>query len=163
MSAPERRNAKIEEDDDYDRRGDESAVIGAMFPTGACLPNFGGEDEHRQQEEDAGNLKPERAADAAKGAQKAADPFGEAAADASGSLSDGGGLRLARGSAMPCGRRNRCGGAGEAPACRAARYANPDAQDTADGLRFHSVYDGNSDPLFRALRQLPIAAIRHRN
>ena len=47
-------------------------MIWAVGPTGSCAPECGCEDHHRQEEEDAGNLKPDDAADPLEGAQKAA-------------------------------------------------------------------------------------------
>lgn len=132
-------------------------MIGAVVPTGACLPELRSEDENRQQKEDARDLEPENAPYAAKRAQKAANSLGNAATGAADGLPCGSSLPCNR--CVPCGR---CRWARELPASGTAGNANSNAQCAANGLRFHSVYDGNSDPLFGASAQLPIAAFWHR-
>ena len=72
-------------------------MIGTVRPTLASSPHCGSENDHRQEKEHAGNLKPQNSTDAAKGTQKAADAAGDAprslACDLAGSARLGRGRR----------------------------------------------------------------------
>ncbi len=48
-------------------------MIGAVIPTGPDAPHGGAEDEHGQQEENAGNFEPESMADLGEGANESGD------------------------------------------------------------------------------------------
>jgi len=76
---PERADAEIEEEDDDASGDEEHPVIGAVVPTGAHTPQVWSEGGDGQQEECSGDFKPEDAADAAKGTQKAPHAAGDAA------------------------------------------------------------------------------------
>jgi hypothetical protein len=110
---------------------------------GPGSPQGRGKDQHEQQEEDAGDFKPQDAAYAAKGAQKAAYAARDAPGCLAGGLTSGAVLGGSAGSwaGGQVGRgHTRCGAlAGDA-------RGNPqaDAQSAADGVRLHSVYDGSS-------------------
>src|ERR1700739_3158737 len=73
--APEAADSKVEKNYDDDRCGQKRAVVGALLPACSCAPQNGAEDQDGKQEEDAGNLEPDFAADAAEcleeGAQSA--------------------------------------------------------------------------------------------
>jgi len=109
-------------------------------------PHRWGKNDSRQQEKDAGNLKPQNPADAPERAQKTTDSPSNALAGTLRGL-DCGAHRIAC-----CGRVGnpnslycRRLSAGSQPlAGEASGYAKPDAKSPADGLRSHPIYDGSS-------------------
>lgn len=137
-----------------------------MRPTGAGAPRLRCKDNYRQQKKDAGYFEPDDPAHATKRTQKTT----HAPRDVAAGLCSGTAGRVAGN----CRSRSRSGSgssnslrctlrrAGQALASDASCDANADAKCAANGLRFHTVYDGNSDPHFRARAQLPIAPFRHR-
>jgi len=134
-------DAKVKENRYNNGRGNERAVIGSVHPAYACAPNRGREDQDRKQEEDAGDLEPENAADALEWAQEIADTLGDAAADTGCGFS---GRRP--GWQGGCNLRWWCGlCCCQALAGDASNDAEPDAEDAADLFRSHPVYDGSSD------------------
>jgi len=151
---PERRDAEVEEEHNHHDGDDKGPMIWAMLPTGAGVPHGGRKDDDRQHEEDAGDLKPEDAADAAEGVQKAADATGHAPRGFSGGVPGFAAcgaridmridMRICRRMSSLLRRRCRMRLAGKMPACDAPGYAESNAQGAPDGLRFHSVYDGSS-------------------
>lgn len=132
--AVEGRDAEVEEDDYDDGGGDEGAVVGAVGVAEAGAPEGGREDQHRKQEEHAGDLEPDDGASAAEGAEESGEAVGEAAA---GAARDSAlrawiafrwtGLRDGRG----------IGWGGQALACDAPCNTYSDAKDAAYGLGFH--------------------------
>ncbi len=165
--APERGDAKVEEDDDHDDGGHKGAVIGTMRPICPGAPSLRPKDDYRQQKKDSRYFEPQDPAYAPKGAQKSLHTLYNAAAGLHGGAAGGVGGNCSRAIS-----RTRTGsGTGGRNSLRRARQllsrdapcnANADAECAADGLRFHTVYDGNSDPYFRGRGQLPIALFRHR-
>jgi len=157
--APERADGEVEKDQQKRGGAEEFLVIGTLCPTLFVYPERADKDEREEEEEDAGDLEPEDSANAPEGAQKAADAAGDAAAGlnsrAGNILADGagwktgalwlghGGLRAAR----------------DALARDAAGNTHASAQDAAEFLWFHSVYDGSSDPGCTAVRCLPLFAV----
>jgi len=138
-------------------------MVGSLGPAHAGSPCRGSKHQHRQQEKDARDLKPKNTAHAAKGAQKAAHALHNAAACAHPGLAAGlhrrTNLRLG---ARRTPRLGRFCGASQPLRGNPARYAKPDAESPADGLRSHPVYDGSSDPRQPAwLRFAGIRRLRH--
>lgn len=123
-------------------------MIGTVREAGPGAPKRGGKDQNRQEEEDAGDLKPENASHTAKGPQKTSHATGNAAGDLSGSLTGSAVLSSGGSSSLWVGRRLGGGfnASGCTLACDAPGDPQPDAQSAADGVRFHSIYDGSSDP-----------------
>jgi hypothetical protein len=160
--AKKRCDPEIQEDPYEDGRSHEGAMIGALHPAGARLPKLWHKDDYRQQKEDARNLKEHDATHAAKGPKESADASATLRSDAP----DG----LPCGSNLPCSMIGCCSFHSswcsritcEPLASHAARNAEPDAERSPNGLRLHSVYDGNSDSLTGTVAQLPIARFRHR-
>jgi hypothetical protein len=122
-------------------------MIWAVGPTKAGSPEGGSKDHHRQQEEDAGDLKPDDSAYAAEGAQEAANPTSNATRSLACGLTSGAdsGKRFS-GDLSSRGWRVASGlGAGSyALAGDAPRDANSYANSATNGLRFHFEFDGNS-------------------
>jgi hypothetical protein len=122
-------------------------VIGTVHEAGPGAPKRGGKHNHRQQKEDSGDLKPQDAAHPAKGAQKTAHATGNSARYLSGSLPGSPAL-----SGSGCNRRGRglfgsgFSAGGHALACNTPGDPQADPQSAANGVRFHTVYDGSSDP-----------------
>ena len=123
-------------------------MIGTVSPACPHTPQGGRKGDYREQEECAHNLQPDDAAYTAEGAEKTAYTFSNIAGrdfgtrrrsrgigTLNGRVSDG--LRL-RGA---CSLRTVC----NVLPGHAAGYANSYAQNPANGLRFHSIYDGSSD------------------
>lgn len=128
-------------------------MIGAMRPTRPHAPQIRAKDDHRQEEEDAGNLEPDNAAHAPEGTEKAAHATGNASAGLSSGLPCGlyaircicNGLRvwLGLGGSLPHGSgfdRSR-----QPLASHLAGDAQSCAKDTANKLSSHTVYDGSSE------------------
>jgi hypothetical protein len=95
-------------------------------------------DDYGQKEEDAGDLEPEDSADAAKGAEKAADAAGDASAGPGSRLPD----RLNGGPGASGVMRSGCGclrGLRQALPDHAAGDAQSRAKKPANRLRSHSV------------------------
>jgi hypothetical protein len=144
--APEGTDAQVKEDNHDSGGNQKSSVVGAAKPTGANAPKRRGKNQHRQQEEDARDFKPQDAANAAEGAQKAAN---------SACKSSAGPARSSARSAGFFGGKDRLPGRGGTGRClcpsgypfagNASGNSEPDAQHTPYGLRFHPDYDGSSD------------------
>ena len=77
--APEAADAKIKKNYNDHRRCKKRPMIGALLPACPCAPEDWAEDQNGEQEEDAGNLEPDFAADAAEGLEKAAESAGYSA------------------------------------------------------------------------------------
>ena len=108
-----------------------------MRPAHAASPYCRAEDDYRQEEENAGYLKPQSPPDAAEGPQKAANPPSNAARGLAGYLAGGPGLSSG-GCGLPtwliyCG----LGWGGHVLAGNASGNAEPDAKCAANGLRLH--------------------------
>ena len=131
--APEGRGAEVEEECDDHGGDDKVAVVGAVCPAEAGLPQDRGEDQHRQEEEDACDLEPEDSAHALKGAQKAAQAGSDAAGGFAGCLGGGAGLLGAVLNLTGHG----LGAGGHVLAGNAAGDAQAGAEDPSDGLRLH--------------------------
>lgn len=132
-------DAEVEEEHNDSGGDEEGTVVGPVRPAEAGLPDGGAEDDHGQ-EEDACDFKPDNSADAAKGAQEAADPGGDAARSLAGNLAGGAGLGgsgagWSGGGGWPAG--GGLGASGNALAGDAAGDAQADAESAAYGLRFH--------------------------
>lgn len=136
--APERADAEVEEDGHDDGGGDKGAMVGSLGVAEAGAPEGGTEDQHGQEEKDAGYLKPQNAAHAGEGAQKP----GEAAAEAAG-LGGGAdaGAWAGEGAAGLSGRGLRLGGrlhrVIDALTGDTARDAQPNSHYPANSLRSH--------------------------
>jgi len=140
-------------------------VVRAVQPARPHAPERGAKSNHRQQKEDAGHFQPENTAHAAEGAQKAAHAASHASGCLSGSLSYGPVRRcIVRRRTRRSAGRSRCARssvlAGNPP-------GNPqaDAQGAANGVRFHSIYDGSSDAaglLFHTYWRFTVAPRRRR-
>lgn len=126
-------------------------MVWSMRPTEAGFPDRGAEDDHGQEEEDAGDLKPKDSADAAEGAQKSANAAGDAARCFTGCLA-GGTVLSGNGWGWWAGY-GLCAG-GYALACHASGDAESDAEGAANGLRLHFEFDGNSAAYGHALHRL---------
>jgi hypothetical protein len=120
-------------------------VIGSMQKACPDAPEGRRKDDHGQEEEDARDFKPHNAAYAAKGAQEAADAAGDSSRCLSSGLAGCAVLgvswprRHTRG--RPARYRSACCPVyvgSHALAGNAARYAQPGAQNAANGVRFHS-------------------------
>jgi hypothetical protein len=122
-------------------------VIGTVHEAGPGAPERGGKHHHRQEKKDAGDLKPENAAHPAKGTQKTAHAAGNTARYLSGSLAGRPALNSTTRDLRArwrIGSGFRAGGnalTGDAPG-----DPQTDSQSAANGVRFHTVYDGSSDP-----------------
>lgn len=122
-------------------------MIGTVCEAGPGAPKCGGKHQNRQEKEDAGDLKPQDAAHSAERAQKTSHAARNAPGNLSGSLTGGSVLSCGFGNLSRCGRPGRGLGAcsnllaGDAPG-----DPQPNPQSAADGVRFHSIYDGSSDP-----------------
>ncbi len=57
-------------------------MVGTVGVAQAGAPERGREDDHRQEEEDAGDFEPEDAADTAEGLEESAEAAGDAGAEA---------------------------------------------------------------------------------
>ncbi len=155
---PERADPQIKKDRHDNGSGQEHPVIGAVSPTGSHAPEIGGKHNYGQEKEYARNFKPQHAAHPPEWTQKAAD----AARDASAGLGSGScsrlypidGARNRLGLKRGLGLRPRLGvfgGSGLSCGCQPfAGHLPGDAQsgaeDAANDLWSHSVYDGSSDP-----------------
>lgn len=134
-------------------------MVGTLEPTGPYTPEGGSKDDDRQEEENAGDFKPEDAAYAAEGAQETA----YAACDAAGSLAS---HLTCRAVLYSCG----CGGLWSGLASRslgAGRYllagdapgdTQADSESATDGVGFHTVYDGSSAACRDAFSQYAAAS-----
>ena len=125
-------------------------MVWSLRPTGPHAPEIWRENDHRQKEEDAGDFKPQDAAYALEGAQKAANapsytPTGlnDFSSRLRRHLDPGCRIRNRLGLGLRC--RGRLHGSFEALARHLAGDAKPGAEDAANGLWSHSVYDGSSD------------------
>ncbi len=106
-----------------------------MKIAGPGSPKGGGENDHGQEKKDAGYFQPQCASDAAKGAQKAFEAPGNTARCTPRGVT---GTAALGSSGSLLGRRGifaRGDPAGDPQA---------DAENTTDGVRFHSIYDGSS-------------------
>jgi len=122
-------------------------VIGTLRKACPGAPKRGCKDQNRQEKEDAGDFKPEDAAYSSEGAQKASHATGNAASDLSGSLTGSAVLSSSGGCSLRVPWRIGGFSAGGYALTRdAPGDAHADAQSAADGVRFHSIYDGSSDP-----------------
>jgi len=110
-------------------------------------PEGHAKNQYEEKKEDAGNFEPQNTAYAAEGAQKTAHATGNAATGLTGSSSGGSALNGRTCGRLSWGGVGRSLGSGShALACDAPGNAEADAQGAADGVRFHSVYDGSSGP-----------------
>lgn len=124
-------------------------MVGAMSPTGPQAPEIRSKDDYRQKEENTCDFKPNFAANAPEGAQKATDTTRHASAGLDGGLP--GGPRPNRSVGKRLGLRlgrlrdgGLCRGR-QALASHAAGNAQSRTQDAANCLWSHSIYDGSSD------------------
>ncbi len=123
-------------------------MIGTLHEAGPRPPKRGGKHNHRQQKEDSRDLKPQDAPHPAKWAKKAANATRNAPCHLSCSLTGGPVLSGSGGSSLWVDRR-MCGSfsaGGHALTGNAPGDPQPDPQSASNGVRFHSVYDGSSDP-----------------
>jgi hypothetical protein len=147
---PECGDSEVEKN--HSRANREAA--GDSADSGPALPKTQSEEGREQKEECAGGLKPDDSANAAEGAEKAADTFSYGApgfrCDARSGLrlraswgdegrSSGEGLHIGDGLIRTGGR-----GARNATACDASGDADADTKGAANVSRFHTVYDGSS-------------------
>lgn len=134
-------------------------MIGPMHPAGARLPKLWRKDDYRQQEKDAHHFKENHTAHTAKGPKESANSTSGLGCNADSGLPNGSSSLAGR--YRSHGARCSCF-TGEVLARNAAGNAKSDAERAPNRLRFHYVYDGNSDALTGAFVQLPIARFRHR-
>jgi hypothetical protein len=135
---PETADAEIKKDHDNYRGCDEGAVIGALLPACPCAPQNRAENQDRQQEENAGNLKPDLAADTAKRLEKSAKPPRYAPRGMTCSAAPCGSICFGR--ARLCLRSRRIAllaFAHDGLARKATRHTHTHSQNTADGFRSH--------------------------
>lgn len=129
-------------------------MIGTVEATGPDAPKGWSKHDHGQKKEDAHDFKPDNAAYAAEGAQKAAYAAGHAPCSLTGSPAMGGSRGNWAGGHTGSGLRvSGCALADDAP-----RDAQADAQSAADGVRFHSammVAAPLAEPVFCKLLPLP--------
>ena len=120
-------------------------MIGAVEAAGPDAPQSGGKDDDGQEEENAGDFKPENSAYTAEGLQETAYAAGDAPGDLTGRLPFGAALRDGF-SGWLLRRRVGCSSrtGSDSLAGNASGDAKTDAEGAADGFRFHSVYDGSS-------------------
>jgi len=145
---PERADSEVDED----HRRAELKTAPNPLQSGPILPKAQSEDHCEQQKKCARHLKPQDAAHAAEGAQKASD----AAADTSSGLGRGLSGCLPGGAVLNLGAGVQLDGLGWGRASpglclggqplshNAARDAHSNAHSPADDSRFHTVYDGSS-------------------
>ena len=114
-------------------------MVGAVIPTGADAPHVRAEDKHGEKKEDAGDFKPQRAADLGEWTEEAGNSASQTAAGAARSLAGfaaaaraGGGKRLRRWD-LAAG----LGLSGKTLAGDAAGNTHSDAQDAAYGFGSH--------------------------
>jgi hypothetical protein len=156
---PEGSHAQIEEDRDHNGRYPERAMIRPVGVAEPRAPDGRRKNNRRQQEEYAGDLKPQNAAHAAKRAQKTTDAGAQPLARPHGCLCRGScrwSGSIYRDSLWLCNCLISCGlrPSREPLAGDASCDAKPDAESPADGLRSHPVYDGSSvhaNPCFERL------------
>lgn len=148
--APERADAEVEKDRDHNGGSDKGAMIRPGGPVHASVPKHWSKDDYGQEKKHARDFKPDYSADAAEGAQKAADTLDDAPACTAGGLGccpyEGAGICLRSGcldGLCACRRARR---PLKRPHESTARKASANPEDTAYSLRSHSVYDGISDP-----------------
>jgi hypothetical protein len=151
-------DAKIKENHDENYRGHKASMIGTMIPTGAGSPNHWSKDNYREQKKDAGDFKPNNAADSTERAQETADALGDTVT--------GLGCGARRGCngqprILDRSRPTRLRGTGYPLAGNLSRNSDSDSHSPANSLWLHC-YDANSVPLFSACAQLPIVFFRHR-
>lgn len=115
-------------------------MVRPVRPAHAGSPHGGAEDDHGQEEENAGYFKPEDSSDAAEGAQKAAQSSRNTARGLAGNLAGGAGLSSG-GSGLLRGRLvgGALGAGRHALAGHASGNAESDTKSAADGLRLHFV------------------------
>ena len=137
---PEAADTEIQENDDNHRRCHKRPMVGSLLPARPSSPQNRTEDQNGEEEEDAGNLQPDFAADAAEGLEESAESASHTAGGLPcGAATVGGfsGWRTRLGI-----RRNRIGllaFAHDGLAGRTTRHAQSDAQHPADGFRSHFV------------------------
>src|ERR1700691_6002151 len=132
-------------------------MVGTVKIARPGAPQGRAKDDDGQEKEDAGHLKPQNAAYAAKGAQKAAyaacDTLGRLCGCLTGGPALGGGVgNRADGPGHRGHSRRGCAGCG-ALAGDASGNPQANAQGAADGVRFHSIYDGSSVAFGRPFSQ----------
>lgn len=110
-------------------------MIGAVSVAGPVEPQSPGKDDCEEGKEDAGNLEPEEAAHAAKGAQKPAHPAGDAPGSPAGCLTRG--AALGSGCCLGACLSGRTGS--DALTGDAACDPHAGAQSAANGVSFHCV------------------------
>ncbi len=112
-------------------------MVRPVRPAHAGSPYCRAKDDHRQEEENAGYLKPQSPSNAAEGAQKAADAAGNTARGLAGDLAGGADLGSSfcglLGGLIGCG----LGAGGHSLAGDASGDAESDTEDAPDGLRLH--------------------------
>lgn len=117
-------------------------MVGTVKIARPGAPKGGGKDDHRQEKKDTGDFKPKGASDAGEGAQKAADALGNTAGCPPRNVTR----------AAPLGRSGSLlSRRGAFAAGDPAGDPQADAQNTTDGVRFHSIYDGSSVAIGAAL------------
>lgn len=121
-------------------------MVGPVRITGADAPGHLPEDQHKEQEEDPRHFQDEDSAHALKGAQKPPDSAGYACCclarlSPCTVLDSRGGSNRNR----SCCRVRVSTGTGQALPGHSSRNTKPRPQHSANGLRFHPVYDGSSD------------------
>jgi hypothetical protein len=136
--APEGTDSKIGEDDNNNGGRNKGSVVGAVSIAHSRTPERGSENEYRQEEENAGNLKPENAADAAKGLQKSAQTAGKATGGFHGCLtprSEPVGPAIDRALGVRGGRTGLAGG--QALTRNTACHSQSNSKYAANGFRSH--------------------------
>jgi len=136
--APEGTDSKIGEDDNNNGGRNKGSVVGAVSIAHSRTPERGSENEYRQEEENAGNLKPENAADAAKGLQKSAQAAGKATGGFHGCLTPRSkpvGPAIDRTLGARGGRTGLAGG--QALTRNTARHSQSNSKYAANGFRSH--------------------------
>ena len=142
---PEGSHAQVEKQDDHPGGHQKEPVIGAVRPTGSHAPERGSEDNDWQEEENAGHLQPE---DAANPPERAAESRRRRARLPGWSALQRGRLLSWRLRLRPSvrSRRRRSGSCFGSPAARRHPLASdppgnpqPDSQRPPDALRSHFV------------------------
>lgn len=121
-------------------------MVGALEVAGPGAPQGGSKDDHGQEEENAHDFQPQNAAYAAERAEKTAYAAGNVFCRLSGHLAGGAAWGGDAGGGLAWrGVGGGLGAGGGALAGDASCDAQADAQSAADGVGFHTVYDGSSD------------------
>lgn len=144
---PEGTRAQIEKDGHQRGENQELRAIFDLCPTVPHAPEAPGKDQHKEKEKNARHFQPHEATHTAEGAQEAAHATRNAPCRPSGrcsaNSSAGDGLRRGRGSSGLRSCILRAGG--HALPDNASGNPQPDTEDAANLLSFHSDYDGSSD------------------